>query len=256
MHKMLCSAAALALLGFSVPALAQPKTPTYATPADVTMPAPPVAVMGLDSGTNAKCFLGSSTTCVLPTSVHATGTFDDAAIGATGDAVPASASLGGLNVAGTMQAQTGVNPSGSIYAGQVDLTSVGGVSLLRGNGVTGTGSPRVTIASDNTPFHIIVDSAPTTAVNQAGNSFSNIITATTTAVKSSAGTLHTVCVNALGTVASTATLYDNTSASGTKIATLNTLAFLGCSTYDVAFTTGLTIVTPGTAAPDLTISFR
>lgn len=211
-------------------------------------------------------------------SVVATGTFDDAAVGATGSAVPASASFDGINIAGTMQGWTGVNPSGSIYAGQIDIASVGGVTLLRGNGVTGTGSPRVTIASDNTPFHIIVDSsglptgaatvaAQTTGNNSlatvatntgaaATNSLTNIATATTTTVKSGAGFLHTVCVNSLGTVASTVTIYDNTAGSGTKIATINSLALLGCQTYDGTFATGLTVVTTGTAAPDVTISWR
>lgn len=245
------------------------------------------------------------------TSATATGTFDDAAVSATGSGVPAAASYGGLNLSGNLVGQTAANPSGVVYAAQTDLTSVGGVTLLRGNGVTGTGSPRVTIASDNTPFHVIVDSAPTTAVTgtffqatqpvsaaslplptgaataakqpalgtagtpsadvltvqgsatgtplpvvAGGNTYTNITTATTTTVKSGAGVLHTICVNSLGTVASTATVYDNTAGSGTKIGTLNTLALLGCQTYDVSFATGLTIVTTGTIAPDLTTSSR
>lgn len=36
----------------------------------------------------------------------------------------------------------------------VNLDTVNGVDLLAGNGVTGTGSPRVTIASDNTAFNV------------------------------------------------------------------------------------------------------
>jgi hypothetical protein len=236
------------------------------------------------------------------TSASASGTFTDDATGTTGNPVPGSAAYDGVNFGGNLVGQTGVNPSGSIFAAQVDIASVGGVTLLRGNGVTGTGSQRVTIASDNTPFHIIVDTAPSTAVTNAGtfaiqcalcstaakqpalgtagtpsadvitvqgaatgtplptvtggNSYTNITTATTTTPKSGGGVLHTICVNALGTVASSATVYDNTAGSGTKIATLNTLALLGCQTYDVTFATGLTIVTTGTVAPDLTASWR
>jgi hypothetical protein len=37
-----------------------------------------------------------------------------------------------------------------------DIVKLNGVAMLAGNGVTGTGSPRITIASDNTPFGIRV----------------------------------------------------------------------------------------------------
>lgn len=82
------------------------------------------------------------------------GSSGNAAASATGAAVPASADYQGLNVSGTLRGQTGVNPSGSIFAGQVDVASINGVTPLMGNGVTGTGSLRVTIASDNTAFSV------------------------------------------------------------------------------------------------------
>jgi hypothetical protein len=86
-------------------------------------------------------------------------------------------------------------------------------------------------------------------------SYKNITTDTTTTLKSGSGYLHTVCVNtpaATGTV----TIYDNTAGSGTKIGAITSFASVpGCFTYDVAFWTGLTIVT-ATAAPDITVSFR
>jgi len=47
----------------------------------------------------------------------------------TGAAVPAQACLAGLNVAGNQQAWTGVNPTGSVFAAQIDLESLGGVVL-------------------------------------------------------------------------------------------------------------------------------
>lgn len=96
--------------------------------------------------------------------------------------------------------------------------------------------------------------APATAQQQA-YAYQNISTDTTTALKSGPGYLHTVCVNtpvATGTI----TIYDNTAASGTKIGTITSFTSLpGCFTYDVAFWTGLTIVT-ATAAPDITVAFR
>ncbi len=276
-----------------------------------------VSACGTPPGTYSAGFtraVTQDTAGLTCTSASASGTFTDDATGTTGNPVPGSAAYTGFNLGGNLVGQTAVNPSGSIFAGQVDIASVGGVTLLRGNGVTGTGSPRVTIASDNTPFHVIIDATSTATVTQAtaanlnatvvgtgtfaiqcslcstaakqpalgtagtpsadvitiqgaatgtplptvtgGNTYTNITTATTTTIKSGAGVLHTVCVNALGTVASSATIYDNTAGSGTKIATLNTLALLGCQTYDVTFATGLTIVTTGTVAPDITVSSR
>lgn len=95
-----------------------------------------------------------------------------------------------------------------------------------------------------------------TLVEEGGHSFAHISTATTTTVKSGAGYLHTLSVNGLGTVASTTTVYDNTAGSGTVIAVINTLAGQESYVYDVAFATGLTIVTTGTVAPDITVSYR
>jgi hypothetical protein len=85
--------------------------------------------------------------------------------------------------------------------------------------------------------------------------YKNITTDTTTTLKTGPGYLHTICINtpaATGVV----TIYDNTAASGTKIGTITSFAStVGCLTYDVAFWTGLTVVT-ATAAPDLTVTFR
>lgn len=81
----------------------------------------------------------------------------------------------------------------------------------------------------------------------------NIASATTTVVKSGAGVLHSVVVNT--TAAAAITIYDNTSAAGTKIATIAASPVIGSTfMYDVAFTTGLTIVTAG--ASDLTVSYN
>lgn len=95
-----------------------------------------------------------------------------------------------------------------------------------------------------------------TFVSPGGFSFSHITTAATTTTKSGAGSVHTICVNSLGTVASTVTVYDNTAGSGTVIAVINSLTLLGCQTYDAAFATGLTLVTTGTVAPDVTVTYR
>lgn len=111
-------------------------------------------IIGQDTGTGLPCLIApppsGSSTCVLPTGQTATGTFDDAAVGTVGQAVPNAGGMIGVNVAGTVQQNTGVNPSTGVYALSWDLASVGGATVLKGNGATGTGSQRVTIANDNT----------------------------------------------------------------------------------------------------------
>lgn len=135
--------------------------------------------------------------------------------------------------------------SGALTADQtVDLNKVAGVAVKTGSG-TSTGVIRVELPTNGTGI-----------VGIAGNSVANITTATTTTVKSGAGTLHGINVNTKGTVASTVTVYDNTAASGTKLATLDSLNLAGWNQYDVNFATGLTIVTTGTVAPDITVSYR
>jgi len=85
-------------------------------------------------------------------------------------------------------------------------------------------------------------------------SYQNIATDTTTVVKSTRGVLHSITINtpaASGTI----TIYDNTAGSGTKIGTITSFASTNpCIIFDVAFWTGLTIVT-ATAAPDITVAF-
>lgn len=87
-----------------------------------------------------------------------------------------------------------------------------------------------------------------------GNSYANITTATTTTVKSGAGVLDKIVVNSAGS-GSTITIYDNTAGSGTKIGTA-TGAAQTTLTYNVHFSTGLTIVTASGSAADITVSYR
>ena len=80
-------------------------------------------------------------------------------------------------------------------------------------------------------------------------------TATTT-VKSGAGVLYHVIINTKGASANTLTCYDNTAASGTKIATIDDVNNSGTLTYNVAFSTGLTCVSATGTGADYTVSYR
>lgn len=81
---------------------------------------------------------------------------------------------------------------------------------------------------------------------------------TTTVVKSGAGFLHAIIINK-ATATGVITIYDNTAASGTIIATITQPAAVLATSYvlpyNVSFATGLTIVTSA-AAQDITVSWR
>lgn len=84
--------------------------------------------------------------------------------------------------------------------------------------------------------------------------YSNITSAATNTVKSSPGMLWRITVNKPAS-ASTITIYDNTAASGTKIATITNTTDLKPFYLDfgIRFETGLTIVTSG--ADDITVIY-
>lgn len=76
--------------------------------------------------------------------------------------------------------------------------------------------------------------------------------AATYVIKSGSGFLHAITVNS--TAAGTITVYDNTAGSGTVLAQLKASVGERTYLYDIAFTTGLTIVMA--AASDITVSYR
>lgn len=109
----------------------------------------PVTVGAIDSSSGAtEPKVGDATNHAIRVNVVA-GSSGNAAASATGSAVPASASYGGLNVAGTLRGQTGSNPSGVVYAANSDITSIGGTTVVTGNG-TAAGALRVALPTDGT----------------------------------------------------------------------------------------------------------
>ena len=86
--------------------------------------------------------------------------------------------------------------------------------------------------------------------------YNNVTGQATATLKTGAGVLHTITFNT-PVATETVTLFDNTAGSGTKIGTITVPAspMPVTLTYDVAFTTGLTIVT-ATASSDITVSYR
>ena len=68
--------------------------------------------------------------------------------------------------------------------------------------------------------------------------------------------LHSVNINVKGATANIATIYDSTTGSGTVIGVIDTTVDVMTHTYDIAFNTGLTIVTSAGTGGDLTVSWR
>lgn len=90
-----------------------------------------------------------------------------------------------------------------------------------------------------------------------GWNYRNITGQATTVIKSGPGVLGKVIINQPANNA-TITIYDNTAASGTKIATITLPASIqddvDVLTYNVAFNTGLTVVT-AVADENVTITY-
>jgi hypothetical protein len=88
-----------------------------------------------------------------------------------------------------------------------------------------------------------------------GYSYRGITTQATTVVKTGQGILHTITFNN-PTATAVVTVYDNTSGTGTAIATITVPASPQPVTlhYDAVFNTGLTVVT-ATANSDITVTY-
>ena len=86
--------------------------------------------------------------------------------------------------------------------------------------------------------------------------YKNITTQATTVVKIGEGKLHAIALNE-PTATTTIAIYDGVDTDGTLIGTVTIPADPQPSTiiFDVAFSTGLTIVT-GTADSDITVSYN
>lgn len=84
----------------------------------------------------------------------------------------------------------------------------------------------------------------------------HISTNTTTTALSGAGVLHAICINDQGAASNIATVYNNTAGSGTVLAVIDTVTATGCLVYDIATSTGITVVTGTGTAGDLTVAYR
>lgn len=142
-------------------------------------------------------------------------------------------------------------------SGTLKVSQTGDVTIelaaSDGDSVLATGSSDGT--SSGTLKVLKVDSSGNLFTRSVAYSSAHIATNTTTTIKSGAGALHSITINTVG-IGNTATIYDNTAGSGTVLAVIAT-AIAGPTTlyYDVAFATGLTVVTASGSPADITVSY-
>jgi len=145
-----------------------------------------------------------------------------AGVGATGSAVPAASIYPGLNVGGTLRGATGVNPSGSVYAQQHDVTSVNGVTVLTGSGATGTGAQRVTVSTDQATNAGAALVKGGVGVVNGGSTYQHIAASqTATVLQTSTGAagdyLSHCVIYPSTTAAGSVTVFDNANAAATNV---------------------------------------
>ena len=92
---------------------------------------------------------------------------------------------------------------------------------------------------------------------KSASSYAHLNSTGTTTIKSGAGILRRVVINTKGSASNTFTVYDNTSGSGTVIAAIDTVnGASGHFEYNVAFSTGLTVVDATGTSADITVIYE
>lgn len=98
-----------------------------------------------------------------------------------------------------------------------------------------------------------------TAVSTGGYSYTHIAAGqATTTVKSGAGTLHSIVLNSAATATNVTTVFDSTTGSGSVIAipAVTTATVPTTLIFDLAFATGLTILTATANGGDMTVCYK
>jgi hypothetical protein len=157
------------------------------------------------------------------------------AVGTTGTTAPASADFIGLNVAGNLRGWTGLNISGSVYAGQADISSFGGAVVALGQ-VGMTASIPVVLASNQSNVTTVLGAALPAGTNAIG---------TVSVLALPAGTNAVGTVSALQSGTWTAYLGVGTNAVGTVSALQSGTwtSFLGAGTNAIGTVSALQVGT-------------
>lgn len=124
----------------------------------------PLNILGDTSGNAIYGTAGTANANVLTVQGIASGTTVPVSLTSTTITGTVAATQSGTWNIGTLTTVTGVTTVSTV----TNLAQMNGAALLMGNGVTGTGSQRVTISSDNTAFGVIVNPLARAARNFPG----------------------------------------------------------------------------------------
>ena len=199
---------------------------------------------------------GLTDTQLRASAVPVSGTFWQSTqpVSAVSLPLPTGASTSALQTTGNSSLSSIDAKTPSLSSGRVPVES----NLVQGLTDTQLRASAVPVSLSSSPLPTDAATESTlVALNNKfnTNSFSNINTNTTTTVKSGAGVLKRIVVNQVGALSNTCTIYDNTTATGTIIGTIDPHTHMVFE-YDVVFNTGLTIVTATGTAADLTIVYQ
>lgn len=194
----------------------------------------------------------------------------------TGHSTPVVITLGDDAVTAANPLPVALSASASIDIGDVTLLAGTAIAGKFGIDQTTDGTTNLVAAKQsgtwtvqpgntaNTTAWKVDGSAVTQPVSSAavatgGYTYLNIAAGqATTVVKASAGTLHSIVLNSAATAANTTIIYDHASGVGTVIGrpAVTTATVPTTLLYDLAFTTGLTIITATQNGGDMTVVFK
>lgn len=139
-----------------------------------------------------------------------------------------------------------ISSNQAAYLVSSDITKIGGVALAVNNGTASTGAQRVVVASDNTPYGILV--TPTSAATTALTTYISPNLEPHKAIKASAGRLYSVCVNNTKATSQTIQVWNSTTvpANGVSATTTWDVPASATSCMDLGpmgeyFSTGISI---------------
>jgi hypothetical protein len=266
----------LATIAIRTPALGQAlaaaSVPVILPSATITALTPPAAITGfaldatltggtqqtkITDGTNVATVKAASTAAVATDKAVVVAISPNNTVPVSLASVPSHAvtNAGTFAVQATLQASSGTD-IGKLTANQtVNVAQINGVTPLMGNGVTGTGSQRVTIASDNTAFNVNATTVPATSGGLSTFHLAAAASTNATNIKASAGQLYGYMISNTS-AAYTYLCFHNTA--GTPTAGASIFFKIGIPaggaanvefSNGIAFSTGIAISTV-TGAPD------
>jgi len=194
-----------------------------------------VTVAGLLTNTQLRASnVNVAVNSALPTGANTIGSIANTSFAAT-----QSGTWNVTNISGTVSLPTGAATEATLSALSAKFSALGQKTM--------SASVPVVLASNHSDI----------VTKKSASSYAHLNSTGTTTIKSGAGILRRVVVNTNGSGSNTFTIYDNTSGSGTVIAAIDTVnGVSGHFEYNVAFSTGLTVVDASGTSADITVIYE